>query len=46
MRELQGVVKSLASYTQDIAEGTARLLRAVQAHDPRIGNLEENLDQQ
>lgn len=40
VRELTVALRSLASYTQDIAEGTARLLRTAEAHEQRISDLE------
>jgi hypothetical protein len=40
--DLQGVVRDPANFTKDVAVGTARLLVAVEAHEQRIGRLEEN----
>ena len=47
VRELTGAVKMLAkehgnldTLVNDIAEGTVRLLRAIESHERRIANLE------
>jgi hypothetical protein len=40
LSKLQGVVKSIGSFTKDIAEGTARLLHVAQIHEQRISRLE------
>jgi archaellum component FlaC len=49
IRELTGAVKMLAkehgnldNLVNDIAEGTARLLRAIESHERRISDLEGN----
>jgi hypothetical protein len=52
MREFTEQIKTLGkrnlrleTLVTDIAEGTARLLRTVEAHEHRIGDLEENRHQ-
>jgi hypothetical protein len=45
-RRLEDNLTRLSQLTTDIAEGTARLLNAVQAHEERISDLEDNRPQQ
>ncbi|MGA2743746.1 MAG: hypothetical protein ABSE44_03530 [Candidatus Sulfotelmatobacter sp.] len=44
IRELTGAVSGLRGFITDVAEGTGRLLRVVEAHEHRLDNHEDRLD--